>query len=355
MFTIVASTGSLGSATPNARPVSFSYWPTSPKARPSKVGDSTLSTTSLVMRESGERCASAAVPLGDWPRPSGVVGVHARTATTNRTARRFIPRPPPFVRRRRVGRQSTVCLGSFGRPLRDQPQLGQHVVAPEESCRKTMASRREIALRSLSGEIGLVGTDGEAHLAGGRRGEGRRHREYLERPLERDEEPPDRGTDVLVRVSSDDRSARAQVERGRAVRDHHHRRDATGHSKLHHPSPDAWQIGRRRYVQVVRSRTKEQPAKTRVWSLRRSFGHQYPTASPIFVPSLPPRSTSPSTRIAAGRPKLVARTSSIFASMSCPSRASSPRTAIGTRESTWRRSPSSWMRGRLVASWGPSR
>src|SRR2546428_4340771 len=109
MFTIVASTGSLGSATPNARPVSFSYWPTSPKARPSKVGDSTLSTTSLVMRESGERCACAAVPLGDWPLPSGVVGVHARIATANRTARRFITPASPLVRRRRVGQWSIVC------------------------------------------------------------------------------------------------------------------------------------------------------------------------------------------------------------------------------------------------------
>src|SRR2546428_10147696 len=147
MFTIVASTGSLGSATPNARPVSFSYWPTSPKARPSKVGDSTLSTTSLVMRESGERCACAAVPLGDWPLPSGVVGVHAKIATANRTARRFIPRPPPLVRRRRVGQWSIVCAGRERRE-------GDHL-SPSPAARNLSAEH--LVRPALNGAVELVG------------------------------------------------------------------------------------------------------------------------------------------------------------------------------------------------------
>src|SRR2546425_4368847 len=147
MFTIVASTGSLGSATPNARPVSFSYWPTSPKARPSKAGDSTLSTTSLVMRESGERCACAAVPLGDWPLPSGVVGVHARSAIAKRTARRFIPRPPPLVRRRRVGQWSIVCA-------RRERREADHL-SPLPAARNLSAEH--VVPPALNGAVDLVG------------------------------------------------------------------------------------------------------------------------------------------------------------------------------------------------------
>src|SRR5256712_5263026 len=147
MFTIVASTGSLGSATPNARPVSFSYWPISPKACPSKVGDSTLSTTSLLMRESGERCACAAVPLGDWPRPSGVVGVHARTAIAKRTARRFIPRPPPLARRRRVGQWSIVCAIGEWREA--------HHLSPSPAARNLSAEH--LVRPALNGAVDLVG------------------------------------------------------------------------------------------------------------------------------------------------------------------------------------------------------
>ena len=52
MSAITALRGLLGSTSPNARPTSFSYWPTAPNDTPSNVGDSTRVITILVMSAS---------------------------------------------------------------------------------------------------------------------------------------------------------------------------------------------------------------------------------------------------------------------------------------------------------------
>src|SRR5256712_9637212 len=105
-----ASIGSFGSATPNARPTIFSYWPTAPKLRPSKAGDSTRSTTTRVILESPVRGAS--VDLS--PDGAGVlVAVHAMSETARKTIARRIDTSPASQKTRQpvkvqAGRGSRV-------------------------------------------------------------------------------------------------------------------------------------------------------------------------------------------------------------------------------------------------------
>src|SRR2546426_90350 len=111
-----ASIGSFGSATPNARPTIFSYWPTAPKLRPSNVGDATGSTTSRVILESPVRGARVVLS----PDGAGVVvAVHAMSETARKTIARRIDTSLP---RKRLDSQSKrrpaaagACLGA-GQP-----------------------------------------------------------------------------------------------------------------------------------------------------------------------------------------------------------------------------------------------
>src|SRR5215831_1329919 len=59
---MIALRGSLGSASPYARPASFSYWPTLPKLCPPKVGDSTcvISRRTIPVVDAAEDCGCCA-------------------------------------------------------------------------------------------------------------------------------------------------------------------------------------------------------------------------------------------------------------------------------------------------------
>ena len=78
--TITALRGSWGSTSPNARPTSFSYWPTAPNDMPSNVGDSTRVITILVMSASAngvhptEQASTAIAAMVVLPGTSPVAG-----------------------------------------------------------------------------------------------------------------------------------------------------------------------------------------------------------------------------------------------------------------------------------------
>src|SRR5919199_3454698 len=83
--TMTALRGSLGSASPYARPTSFSYWPTLPNERPSNVGDSTRVMSRRVIPPEPTGCGWAACATGPTPAVSA-----STTATTERRSTRWI-------------------------------------------------------------------------------------------------------------------------------------------------------------------------------------------------------------------------------------------------------------------------
>lgn len=78
MSAIIAFRGSAGLTSPNARPTSFSYWPTSPNDVPSNVGDSTRVMSMRVMRASA-RIGAPSVTTSETKSTVRSVGRFERT------------------------------------------------------------------------------------------------------------------------------------------------------------------------------------------------------------------------------------------------------------------------------------
>ena len=68
MSVMIALAGSVGSTSPEARIVSFSYAPTVPNVIPPKVGDSSRTTWSWVMRASLTLATQAIAPMASAAR-----------------------------------------------------------------------------------------------------------------------------------------------------------------------------------------------------------------------------------------------------------------------------------------------